>query len=109
MHLGLHFDIEAECDAETWPSDVVTGCGGDLKVLGFGRSSRRIHWSPELPGQDVSGRDAVFVIILEELGHHLTLSVNDINAGIRDSVGKCTRLNRLIQDVVGAYDLGIGV
>jgi hypothetical protein len=55
VHAGLQLDIQAESNTQTGPGDVVTRRGGDLKVLGFGASSRRLHWGPELPRQNVSG------------------------------------------------------
>jgi hypothetical protein len=43
VHTGLQLDIEAQCDSETGPSDLITGCRGDLEVLGLGDAAGLIH------------------------------------------------------------------
>jgi hypothetical protein len=105
MNPGLHFDVEAECDAETWPCDIVTGCGGDLKVLGFYFSSHNIHWSSEPPGQNLSGRHALPVVIFKVFGHNPPLRIDDIAPRIWNSVRRRARFHRFVEDVVSAYDL----
>ena len=109
MHPGLHFDVDAECDAETWPSDVVTGCGGDLKVLGFDCSSHHIHWAPELPGQNVCCRDALLEVIFKVLGHHHPSRIDNIDARIWNAVGRRARLDRFVEDVVCANDFRVRI
>ena len=66
MYARFQLDLDTERDSETRSRDGVTDRCGDLKTLGFGCPSRHIDWSPELPGQNVSSRDAVLEVIFEE-------------------------------------------
>jgi hypothetical protein len=109
VHAGLQFDVEAQRDSKARPCDFVTGRGGDLKVLGFGCSSRCIQWCPKVPGQNVSGRDAFLIVILKVLGYDPPVRIDDIYARIRNTVGRRTRLCRFVENVVGAYDLRVRI
>jgi hypothetical protein len=109
MHAGFQLDLETERDAETGSRDGVTGRCGDLKVLGFGCPSRHIDWGPELPGQNVSGRDAILIVIFEVLGQNPALRIYDIHPWIRNAKGWCARLRFFIEDVVGSYDLRVRI
>ena len=64
---------------------------------------------PELPGQNVGGGDAVLVVILKVLGHDPSLRIDDIDARIRNAVGKRARIGRFVEDVVCAYDLRVRI
>ena len=109
MHAGLQLDVEAECDSKTRPCDVVTRRGGDLKVLGFDSSSRRFDWSPELPGQNVSSRDAVLEIIFEVFGQDPSPRIDDVHTWIRNAIGRCAQLRFFIEDVISPDDLRVRI
>jgi hypothetical protein len=109
VHAGLQLDVEAECDAEARPRDVVAGRGRDSNVFRFGRSSRSLHRSPELPGQNVSRRDTVFVVLFKVLGRDFPLPIDDVDARIRNAVRDGAWFGRFNEDVIGANDLRVRI
>ena len=109
VHAGVQIDVEAECDPEAGPCNVVTGRGGDSKVFRFGYSSCSIHWSPKLPDQNVSRRDAVFVVVFKVLGRDFPLRIDDVDPRIRNAIRERAWLGRFIEDVIGANDLRVRI
>jgi len=104
VHAGFQFDVETESDAKSRPRDGITRRRGDLKVIGFCCSPRRIHRRSELPGQNIGGSNAVLVIIFEVLRHDPALGIDDVHTRIRDAVADGARLDAFIKDVESTYD-----